>query len=556
MKPLKLGISGLLLLAAASVMSQSINVTIDGNPVRFVGTQPMAVQGRVMVPLRGVLEKMGAFVGWDAATRTVFAQKSSVDVQLPIGSRNATVNGRSVALDVPAQIIGGSTMVPLRFVGETLGADVAWNNATRTVTIATGSDGGSTTDNGSTNQQDGFSEISSFSHDGSDWLKAGSTLKVVMNGAAGGAAAFGIPGIVDKVTMKEVSSGRYESSWVIPSGKSLVVTGGKVIGLLRIGSVQRLIQAGNPISIDTLSPKILNSTPDPNSIVAETRPTISVVTEDSGSGVDTNRVVMTVNDADVTDAASITRYFASFRPQTALKAGINKAKVTVYDQAGNATSQTWSFNVQGAGSVITSFTHSDITGMQPGDVISATMKGKPKGIVNMVITSRAGKVIVTKSMPETSAGVYEGEYTIRTNQDINGANISGTHKVASGQVYTVQAEGTINAPALTTSSIPVVTSPKEGNSVTTPLVVIGKVSPNASVRIVVEYSTKVFGLFGTNGTLTDQIVTADSKGVFTSSNISLTTLIQGSNTIYTINVASVNADGEESEPTTVTVKGK
>lgn len=561
MEPLKLGISGLLILAAASVMSQSINVTIDSNPVRFVGTQPMSIQGRVMVPLRGVLEKMGAFVGWDAASRTVFAQKSSVDVQLPIGSRNATVNGRSVALDVPAQIIGGSTMVPLRFVGETLGADVAWNNATRTVTIVTGLDSGLNNNNGSTTgngttTQDNSGEISSFNHDGSDWLKAGSTLKVVMDGAAGGAAAFGIPGIVDKVTMKEVSSGRYESSWVIPSGKGLVVTGGKVIGLLRIGTVQRLIQAGNPVNIDTLSPKILNSTPDPDSIVAETRPTISVVTEDSGSGVDTNRVTMTVNDADVTDAASITRYFASYRPQAALKAGINKAKVTVYDQAGNATSQTWSFNVQGAGSVITSFTHSDITGMQPGDVISATMKGKTKGIVNMVITSRTGSVIVTKLMPETSAGVYEGEYTIRTNQDINGATITGTHKVASGQVYTVQAEGTISAPALTTSNVPVVTSPKEGNSVTTPLVVIGKVSPNTTVRILVVYSTKVFGLFGTNGTITDQMVTADSKGVFTSNNISLTTLIQGSNTIYTINVTSVGANGDESEPTTVTVKGK
>ncbi|MHB1462835.1 MAG: copper amine oxidase N-terminal domain-containing protein [Armatimonadota bacterium] len=555
MKLLKIMIPGLILMAAASVMPQSLNVTIDGTPVRFVGTQPMAVQGRVMVPLRGVLEQMGAFVGWDAITRTVFAQKSDVDVQLPIGSRTATVNGRSVALDVPAQIIGGSTMVPLRFLGETLGAEVAWNYTTRTVTIATGSNSGTNNDNGSSTpgSADG---ISSFSHNGSDWLKAGSTLKVVMKGTSGGTATFEIPGIVDKVAMKEVSSGRYESSWIVPSGKSLVVTGGKVIGQLRTGSAQKLIQAGDSVSIDTLAPKILNSTPDPDSIVAATRPTISVVTEDSGSGVDTEKVLMSVNGADVTDAASITRNFASYRPQTALKAGVNKAKVTVYDLAGNYTSQTWSFNVQGAGSVITSFTHSDVTDMQPGDVITAKMKGEANSTVNFVITSQAGNVIATKAMPETSAGVYEGEYTIRKNQDINGATISGTLKVASGQVYTVQAEGTVNAPALTDSSIPVITSPKEGNSVTTPLVITGKASPNTSVRITVEYSTKVLGLFETNGALTDQIATTNSKGIFKSSDISLTTLIQGSNTIYTINVTSVNANGDESEPTTVSVKGK
>ncbi len=555
MKLLKIMIPGLILMAAASAMPQALNVTIDGTPVRFIGTQPMAVQGRVMVPLRGVLEQMGAFVGWDAITRTVFAQKSDVDVQLPIGSRSATVNGRSVALDVPAQIIGGSTMVPLRFLGETLGAEVAWNYATRTVTIATGSDSGGNNGNGSTTP-DSSDAISSFTHDGSNWLKAGSTLKVVMKGTAGGTATFGIPGIVDKVAMKEVSSGRYECSWIVPSGKSLVVTGGKVIGQLRTGSVQKLIEASEPVSIDTLAPKILNSTPDPDSTVATARPTISVVTEDSGSGVATEKVLMTVNGEDVTDAASITRNFTSYRPQTALKAKNNKAKVTVYDLAGNYTSQTWSFDVQGAGSVITSFTHSDVTNMQPGDVITAEMRGKAKGIASFVITSQAGNIIVTKAMQETSAGVYEGEYTIRKNQDINGATISGTLKVASGQVYTVQAEGIINAPALTNGNLPVITSPKEGNTVTTPFVITGKASPNTSVRITVEYSTKVLGLFETNGALTDQIANTDAKGVFTSSDINMATLIKGSNTIYTINVTSVSANGEESEPTTVSVKGK
>ena len=63
-------------------------------------------------------------VDWVPATQTVIASRGNLDLQLRIGSRTALVNGREVTLDVPATTMGGSTMVPLRFVGETLGADV------------------------------------------------------------------------------------------------------------------------------------------------------------------------------------------------------------------------------------------------------------------------------------------------------------------------------------------------------------------------------------------------------------------------------------------------
>lgn len=45
------------------------------------------------------------------------------------------VNGEEIEPDVPAQIIEGRTMVPLRFVAEVLGAEVGWDGKTYTVTI-------------------------------------------------------------------------------------------------------------------------------------------------------------------------------------------------------------------------------------------------------------------------------------------------------------------------------------------------------------------------------------------------------------------------------------
>ena len=544
----------LLAAAVSPTIAQSVNVTIDGAPVRFTGTQPMVVQGRVMVPLRGVLEQMGAFVGWDPAARTVFAQKSGTDVQLPIGSRSATVNGRTVTLDVPAQIIRGSTMVPLRFLSEAMGSEVAWDNATRTVMIGTGPSAEPPIAPPITPPSSTVG-ITSFTQNATGWLRAGSTLEVVMEGTSGGTATFEIPGVVDAVAMHEVNSGRYVGNWTVPAGQDLAVTGGTVIGQLRVGGTQRLIQAGNSVSIDTVAPRIINRTPEPNSIVAAVRPNISVVSEDSGSGVDPARVSMSVNGTDVTAQATVTGNFATYRPRQSLKTGKNTVKVTASDLAGNSSSQTWTFNVQGAGSIITSFTHSDTSNLEPGDVITANMTGQPNGEVSFAIISPTGHALVKQTMPETSSGVYQGQYTVRKGQDLNGATISGTLKVSSGQTYTAPSDGTITVATEDAGSPPVVSSPVAGRTVVSPLVITGTAPPNSSVHLTVEYSTTILGTFETTGELSDQTVGVNSQGRFQSSPVKLTTLLKGKNTEYTITAATVSANGVESEPTTVTVKG-
>jgi hypothetical protein len=138
-----IGVSALAaLLCTGMARADEIHVRVNGEPISFEGTQPRAMDGRVMVPLRGVLEKMGATVDWMPATQTVVAAKNGMEINLPIGSRHATVNGKDVMLDVPATTIAGSTMVPLRFVSEALGADVRWQSASQTVLIDTNGVGG------------------------------------------------------------------------------------------------------------------------------------------------------------------------------------------------------------------------------------------------------------------------------------------------------------------------------------------------------------------------------------------------------------------------------
>src|SRR5687767_13548550 len=95
---IKLGLIGASVFMAGLVQAQKISVTVDGDPVAFTTTNPRYVNGRVLVPLRGVFEQMGAFVQWHPETRTVTAIRADKDVRLHIGSRTAHVDGQAMTL--------------------------------------------------------------------------------------------------------------------------------------------------------------------------------------------------------------------------------------------------------------------------------------------------------------------------------------------------------------------------------------------------------------------------------------------------------------------------
>jgi hypothetical protein len=114
-------------LAAVAAANAQIGVTVDNQPVRFMGQQPVMVDNSVLVPLRGVFEQLGAQVLWDQQQQQVTAIKGEKTIRIVIGQRFADVDGRTVQLNTPAQNRMGSTLVPLRFVSEALGAQVQWN---------------------------------------------------------------------------------------------------------------------------------------------------------------------------------------------------------------------------------------------------------------------------------------------------------------------------------------------------------------------------------------------------------------------------------------------
>ncbi len=123
---------------AVSVVNVSaeneITVTVNGSSVAF--DQPPVIENdRTLVPLRAIFEALGAEVDWNDETRTVTAEKNDVKISLTIDNAYMKVGEENVKLDTPAKIINDRTMVPVRAISEAFMCDVQWDGDTRQVII-------------------------------------------------------------------------------------------------------------------------------------------------------------------------------------------------------------------------------------------------------------------------------------------------------------------------------------------------------------------------------------------------------------------------------------
>jgi hypothetical protein len=121
---------------AQSEGADVIQIDIDGVPL-VTNIPPVLEKNRTLVPLRAICEALGSTVEWVDADQSITVTKENTSISLKIGSEEALKDGTIVALDVAPYTINGRTMVPLRFISESLGAQVRWDGNTRTISITT-----------------------------------------------------------------------------------------------------------------------------------------------------------------------------------------------------------------------------------------------------------------------------------------------------------------------------------------------------------------------------------------------------------------------------------
>jgi len=104
-------------------------------------TAPIILEGRTLLPIRYVAEALGASVGWEATEQKAIIDFKGIHIELWIGKNSAKVNNEYKLIDSnnpdvkPIIVPPGRTMLPIRFIAETLGCQVDWAQATQEVTI-------------------------------------------------------------------------------------------------------------------------------------------------------------------------------------------------------------------------------------------------------------------------------------------------------------------------------------------------------------------------------------------------------------------------------------
>ena len=108
------------------------NAIVNGKVTQIdpenAAVRPITKDSRTLLPVRFIAESLGAEVDWDASTQTVVLELENDIIKLVIGSDKMDVNGEEIELDVQAQTINSRTMLPLRSLVEAIGKEVFWDD--------------------------------------------------------------------------------------------------------------------------------------------------------------------------------------------------------------------------------------------------------------------------------------------------------------------------------------------------------------------------------------------------------------------------------------------
>ena len=124
----------IIMLFPISAENNEIRVCLDATQIEF-DVKPQIINGRTMVPIRAIFEKMGAVVEWDGNTNSAICTKGDTIVKMTVNSMDMYINNQLTKMDVCPVVIDGRTLAPTRYVAEAFGANVQWSQKNNMVVI-------------------------------------------------------------------------------------------------------------------------------------------------------------------------------------------------------------------------------------------------------------------------------------------------------------------------------------------------------------------------------------------------------------------------------------
>jgi len=367
--------------------AHSIAITVNGEELAR-DPAPRYVRFRLMVPVVRIYNALGIAVSRDGDS--IVAAAPSKTITLHIGSRRATVDNRTVMMEGPALEIDGATFVPLRFVGESLGAQVNFNKDTARVDI-----------------------ISSL---------VGRTPSLSQN-SGGSDQVFGTVSAVDLNSAPEsITVARSGSARTVSINSDAKIVVQDVITKTNALGTLNDIHVGDAVSVyfakDGRVDQLIDRFASRTGTVAAVSPSAVVlqngfvVTPDRSTEVTLNGASAAVGDLKVGDSLVIRS-----NPDTGEKRQIiaSRAIVPTAQPSGATT------GASAAPIVITAFVVAAKAAMHAGDTFDVTLKGTPGGRASFDI----GTYISAIPMHEDPPGTYTARYTVPAGINFGGTPLYG-----------------------------------------------------------------------------------------------------------------------------------
>ncbi len=124
---------------AVSAADEVVPVYLDGNPIKFPANdaQPQIISNRTYVPIRATCDALGLSIDWNSKTETLTFTREGIVISHTMRSNTVYVNGKATDYDTKSINKNNRTLMPIRMLGDSIGATVEWDNSKRSVLIAT-----------------------------------------------------------------------------------------------------------------------------------------------------------------------------------------------------------------------------------------------------------------------------------------------------------------------------------------------------------------------------------------------------------------------------------
>lgn len=118
--------------------AKEVKIEIDGKAMVPKDMPAVIIDGRTMLPMRQIAQELGCEVNWNEAAKQIYVMRGSDIIVFTVDSKTGYENGKEFTMDVPATIVNDRTMLPVRALADALHLNMKWDDPNRIVSIQSG----------------------------------------------------------------------------------------------------------------------------------------------------------------------------------------------------------------------------------------------------------------------------------------------------------------------------------------------------------------------------------------------------------------------------------